>query len=81
LAQIQQIARAVDYIHQSVDQTISVEALAEMVHMSATTFHRHFKEVMHLPPLQYAKLIKLYRTDINQRRQTRKRGGLPGRLQ
>ena len=50
-----------DYIHQSVEQTISVEALAEMVHMSATTFHRHFKEVMHLPQLQYAKLIKLHR--------------------
>lgn len=60
-AQIQQIARAVDYIHQSLDQTISVEALAEMVNMSATTFHRHFKEVMHLPPLQYAKSIKLHR--------------------
>jgi AraC-like DNA-binding protein len=60
-AQIQHIARAVDYIHQSMDQTISVEALAEMVNMSATTFHRHFKEVMHLPPLQYAKSIKLHR--------------------
>lgn len=60
-AQIQQIARAVDYIHQYIDQTISVEALAEMVNMSATTFHRHFKEVMHLPPLQYAKSIKLHR--------------------
>jgi AraC-like DNA-binding protein len=60
-AQIQQIARAVDYIHQYMDQTISVEALAEMVNMSATTFHRHFKEVMHLPPLQYAKSIKLHR--------------------
>lgn len=46
-AQVQQIARAVDYIHQCMDQTISVEALAEMVNMSATTFHRHFKEVMH----------------------------------
>jgi AraC-like DNA-binding protein len=43
------------------DQTISVEALAEMVNMSATTFHRHFKEVMHLAPLQYAKSIKLHR--------------------
>ncbi len=60
-AQIQQIVRAVDYIHQSIDQTISVEALAEMVNMSATTFYRHFKEVMHLPPLQYAKSIKLHR--------------------
>ncbi|MFW5709558.1 MAG: hypothetical protein ACOCX5_04990 [Chloroflexota bacterium] len=53
-AQIQQIACAVDYIHQCMDQTISVEALAKMVNMSATTFHRRFKEVMHLPPLQYA---------------------------
>lgn len=60
-AQIKQIARAVDYIHQSMDQTISVEALAEMVNMSTTTFHRNFKEVMHLPPLQYAKSIKLHR--------------------
>jgi AraC-like DNA-binding protein len=60
-AQIQQIARAVDHIHQCMDQTISVEALAEMVNMSATTFYRHFKEVMHLPPLQYAKSIKLHR--------------------
>lgn len=60
-AHIQQIARAVDHIHQSVDQTISVEALAEMVNMSTTTFHRHFKEVMHVPPLQYAKSIKLHR--------------------
>jgi AraC-like DNA-binding protein len=60
-AQVQQIARAVDYIHQSMDQTISVDALAEMVNMSATTFHRHFKEVMHLPPLQYAKSIKRHR--------------------
>jgi AraC-like DNA-binding protein len=60
-AQIQQIARAVDYIHQHMDQTISVDALAAMVNMSATTFHRHFKEVMHLAPLQYAKSIKLHR--------------------
>lgn len=60
-AQIQQIARAVDYIHHCINQTISVEALAEMVNMSVTTFYRHFKEVMHLPPLQYAKSIKLHR--------------------
>lgn len=63
-AQIQQIARAVDYIHQSIDQIISVEALANMVNMSTTTFHRHFKEVMHLPPLQYAKSIKLHRAQL-----------------
>jgi len=60
-AQVQHIARAVDHIHQNIDQAVSVEALAEMVNMSTTTFHRRFKEVMHLPPLQYAKSIKLHR--------------------
>ena len=60
-AQVQHIARAVDHIHRHLDQTISVEALAAMVGMSTTTFHRNFKEVMHLPPLQYAKSIKLHR--------------------
>lgn len=79
-AQIQQIARAVDYIHQSVDQTISVEALAEMVNMSTTTFHRHFKEVMHLPPLQYAKSIKLHRAQalIRQGKRANEAGYLVG---
>ncbi len=59
-AQIQQIARAVEYMHQNLNQSISVEALAEMVNMSTTTFYRNFKQVMHLPPLQYAKSIKLH---------------------
>jgi AraC-like DNA-binding protein len=51
------------------DQTISVEALAEMVNMSATTFYRHFKEVMHLPSLQCSRrprqdsLVVLVQTD------------------
>lgn len=59
--QIQQIARAVDYIHQHIDQNISVEFLAELATMSATTFYRHFKAVMRVPPLQYTKSIKLHR--------------------
>jgi len=30
-------------------------------HMSSSRFHKKFKEVMHLSPLQYAKSIKLNR--------------------
>lgn len=63
-AQIKQIARAVDYIHHNLGQIISVEELADMVNMSTTTFHRNFKEVMHLSPLQYAKSIKLHRAQV-----------------
>ena len=58
--EIQRISKAVEYIHQNVDKVISVEELAEMVHMGQTTFYENFKNVMHLTPLQYAKSVKLY---------------------
>ncbi|MEM7537699.1 MAG: AraC family transcriptional regulator [Chloroflexota bacterium] len=59
--QIHQIAKAVEYIHQNMDKQVSVDKLAELTHMSSSRFHKKFKEVMHLPPLQYAKSIKLNR--------------------
>jgi AraC-like DNA-binding protein len=58
--QIQQVSRAVEHIHQNLDQVVSVDDLAELVNMSTSSFHRAFKEVMHLSPLQYAKSIKLH---------------------
>ena len=58
--EIHQISRAVDYIHKNLDQQVSVDELAEMVHMSRTVFYETFKSVMHLSPLQYAKSVKLY---------------------
>jgi AraC-like DNA-binding protein len=58
--QIQQVSRAVEYIHQNLDEVVSVDDLAELVNMSTSSFHRAFKEVMHLSPLQYAKSIKLH---------------------
>ncbi len=57
--QIQQISRAVEFLHQNLDKTVAVDDLADIVHMSGSGFHKKFKEVMHLSPLQYAKLIKL----------------------
>ncbi len=57
---IQRISKAVDYIHQNLDQTISVDLLAEMVHMGKTAFYENFKNVMHLSPLQYAKSVRLH---------------------
>ena len=56
---IQQISKAVDYVHNNMDRAISVDELAESVHMGSSNFHRKFKEVMHLSPLQYVKKIKL----------------------
>jgi AraC-like DNA-binding protein len=59
--QIQMISKAVEHIHQNVDQPVSVDALAEMVHMSRPTFYDNFRAVMHISPLQYAKSVKLDR--------------------
>lgn len=58
--EIQRISKAVEYIHQNLDKTISVEQLAEMVHMGKTVFYENFRNVMHLSPLQYAKSVKLH---------------------
>jgi AraC-like DNA-binding protein len=58
--EIQRISRAVAYIHQNLDKPVSVEGLAEMVHMGQTSFYENFRNVMHVSPLQYAKSVKLH---------------------
>lgn len=57
--QIRQISRAVEYIHQHLDQSLSVDNLAELVNMSSSGFHRKFKDVLHSSPIQYIKSIRL----------------------
>ncbi len=59
--EIQRISKAVQFIHQNLDQPVSVEGLATMVHMGQTSFYENFKRVMHISPLQYAKSVKLHR--------------------
>ena len=59
--EIQRISKAVEHIHQNLDQPVSVEGLANMVHMGQTSFYENFKKVMHMSPLKYAKSVKLDR--------------------
>ncbi|MDY6868355.1 MAG: AraC family transcriptional regulator, partial [Chloroflexota bacterium] len=47
--------------HQNINEPVSVEKLADLVHMSRTSFYENFREVMHVSPLQYAKSVKLLR--------------------
>lgn len=56
---IQRVSKAIGYIHDNLNQSVSVDHLAEMVHMSRTAFFKQFKAVMHMSPLQYAKAVKL----------------------
>ena len=57
--QIQQISRAVEHLHDNLHKSVSVEELAGLVNMSQSGFHKKFKQVMHLSPLQYTKLVRL----------------------
>ena len=57
--QIHEILKTVEYLHQNLDKSMSIDELADFVNMSSSGFHKKFKEVMHLSPLQFAKSIKL----------------------
>lgn len=58
---VHQISKAVEYIHQNIQHSTSIDALAKQVNMSSSGFQKRFKEVMHISPVQYAKQVKLGR--------------------
>lgn len=53
------IARAIDLIRHGLDQTWSVDALAREAGMSPSSFHRHFRRITALTPVQYRKELQL----------------------
>jgi AraC-like DNA-binding protein len=56
---VQRIAKAVSRLRADFDQRMSVEELAKLVNMSVTSFHRQFKAVAGMSPLQYQKTLRL----------------------
>ncbi|SKA30574.1 Helix-turn-helix domain-containing protein [Enhydrobacter aerosaccus] len=56
---IENIRRSVAWIRQNLNQTLRTEALAAIAGMSVPSFHRHFKAVTSLSPLQYQKTLRL----------------------
>jgi AraC-like DNA-binding protein len=56
---IDRIAGAVASLRADFDQPASVQALAALANMSVTSFHRQFKAVTGLSPLQYQKALRL----------------------
>jgi AraC-like DNA-binding protein len=56
---VQRIAKAVSRLRADFDQLVKIEELANLVNMSATTFHRQFKVVTGMSPLQYQKTLRL----------------------
>lgn len=56
---LSRISVAINWIRRNFTEPIRVEALAEMAALSVSAFHRHFKAVTALSPLQYQKRIRL----------------------
>ncbi|WP_063796636.1 AraC family transcriptional regulator [Chondromyces crocatus] len=56
---VARIARAVAFLREHYAEPISIEHLARDAAMSVTSFHRHFKAVTAMSPLQYQKQLRL----------------------
>lgn len=56
---VDRIAKAISWLRTNFSQSIKVEELAELVHMSVSSFHEHFKSVASMSPLQYQKALRL----------------------
>ncbi|MBD2077183.1 AraC family transcriptional regulator [Phormidium sp. FACHB-592] len=56
---MQRIAEVLKRLKADFAKPLRIEALAEQAHMSASSFHRHFKAVTSMSPLQYQKQLRL----------------------
>lgn len=56
---VQRIAKAVSRLRADFDEPVSIKELANLVNMSVTSFHRQFKAVAGMSPLQYQKTLRL----------------------
>ncbi len=55
-----QITRAVDWLKSNYQKPFKIEELAKYVNMAPTTFHRHFRKVTSVSPIQYQKNLRLH---------------------
>ncbi|HEY4069618.1 MAG TPA: AraC family transcriptional regulator [Burkholderiaceae bacterium] len=58
-SRLSQISRAIRWIREHHAEPCRIEELADLAAMSASSFHRHFRAVTAMSPLQYQKLIRL----------------------
>ncbi len=56
---VQRIAKAISWLREHYSQPMKVEELADLVNMSPSSFHEHFKSVTSMSPLQYQKVLRL----------------------
>jgi transcriptional regulator GlxA family with amidase domain len=56
---LQKIARAVSWLRTNYERPVDIEELASLVNVSLSSFHRQFKAVTAMSPLQYQKALRL----------------------
>lgn len=56
---ISQVGRAIRQLRKHFTETIRIEALAAVAGMSITSFHRHFRIITAMTPIQYQKKLRL----------------------
>ncbi|MFD0681205.1 MULTISPECIES: AraC family transcriptional regulator [unclassified Paenibacillus] len=57
---VQRVAKAIAWLRDNFSQQMKVADLAELVHMSESSFREHFKSVTSMSPLQYQKALRLH---------------------
>jgi len=58
-SRLSRVRRAIHWIQAHFDQSMRIEALAQIAGMSVPSFHRHFKAATAMSPLQYQKTLRL----------------------
>lgn len=53
------IAQAIQLINRQFNRSLVIEQIAESANMSTSAFHKHFKRVTAMSPLQYQKTVRL----------------------
>jgi AraC-like DNA-binding protein len=56
---VDRVAKAISWLRANFSQPMKVEELADLVHMSVSSFHEHFKSVTSMSPLRYQKVLRL----------------------
>lgn len=59
-SQSNQVSRAISWMRENFTAPVQIDDLAHKVNMATSTFHRHFKDITTLSPLQYLKRLRLY---------------------
>jgi AraC-like DNA-binding protein len=57
---VQRVAKALSWIREHFAQPMAIEDLADLAHMSVSSFHQHFKAVTSMSPLQYQEVLRLH---------------------